>query len=239
MTTYRFEPIGRINSCFTEKFGIPRQPNLVPEAEAHLEIAPPFQQAEAFRELEHFSHLWVLFVFHHCYERPWRPTVRPPRLGGNRRVGVFASRSGFRPNAIGQSVVVLKGIETGRGLLRLHLGGVDLLNGTPVLDIKPYLPYADAIPDARSGYAPDQPAPTEVHFTRAAEQACAGLDAARYPNLKRLITGLLAQDPRPAYKDSCEKKTFGMRLWDLNVRFTAEAGQIVVAGVEPPADEGI
>ena len=236
MTVYRFEAIGRISSCFTEKFGIPRQPNLVPEAEAHLEMAPSFQQAEGFRELEHFSHLWILFVFHQCYERPWHPTVRPPRLGGNRRVGVFASRSGFRPNAIGQSVVALKGIETAKGRIRLHLGGIDLLDGTPVLDIKPYLPYADSIPVARSGYAPEPPQPREVHFSLQAEQACADLDTFRYPNLRKVVAGLLSQDPRPAYKNAGGERTFGMRLWDLNVRFTAADGRIVVTNIEAPSE---
>jgi tRNA-Thr(GGU) m(6)t(6)A37 methyltransferase TsaA len=236
MSAYSFKPIGRIHSCFTEKFGIPRQPNLVPEAWAILDILPAFQQVEAFRELDSFSHIWVVFVFHQCYKRPWKSTVRPPRLGGNRRVGVFASRSGFRPNAIGQSVVTLRNIERGNGRLQLHLGGIDLLDGTPVLDVKPYLPYADSIPDARSGYAPDAPTPRAVvHFSIEADQACDSLNAQRYPNLKKLIVGLLSQDPRPAYKNGGDQETFGMHLWDLNIRFRVEAGKTIVTSIETPA----
>ncbi|MFZ1986949.1 MAG: tRNA (N6-threonylcarbamoyladenosine(37)-N6)-methyltransferase TrmO [Desulfatitalea sp.] len=236
MNGFTFQPIGYIQSCFTEKFGIPRQPGLVPEARAVLEIIPPFDITEAFRGLNAFSHVWVLFVFHECHQHPWRATVRPPRLGGNRRVGVFASRSGFRPNAIGQSVVTLLGIERIKGALRLRLGGIDLLDGTPVLDIKPYLPYADAITDAMAGYAPDAPSGNkEVLFAAPAQQACATLDPASYPDLKQLIAGLLAQDPRPAYKDGDEAKQFGMRLWDLNIRFRVVGHQIVVESIGPHA----
>jgi len=226
---FTFQPIGTIRSCFSEKFGIPRQPRLVPAARAVLEIVPPFDKAEAFRGLDAFSHLWLIFVFHQCLAHPWKATVRPPRLGGNRRVGVFASRSGFRPNAIGQSAVQLLGIERKKGTLRLNLGGIDLLDGTPVLDIKPYLPYADAIPDATAGYAPEAPAGLKpVVFATPAEQACESANPAAYPDLKALITGLLAQDPRPAYKDGDEGKSYGMRLWDLNVRFRVDGDQIVV-----------
>ncbi|MDA8138078.1 MAG: tRNA (N6-threonylcarbamoyladenosine(37)-N6)-methyltransferase TrmO [Desulfobacteraceae bacterium] len=231
--SFAFEPIGWISSCFQEKFGIPRQPGLVPEACACLEIIPPYDQREAFRGLESFSHLWILFVFHECYGLAWKATVRPPRLGGNRRVGVFASRSGFRPNPIGQSVVRLLSIERKKGRLLLTLGGIDLLNATPVLDIKPYLPYADAIPDATAGYAPEAPAPKPVVFSDQAEQACRQADPTAYPNLRTLIIGLLAQDPRPAYKHSNAEKHFGMHLWDLNVRFWADGDQIVVEHIGP------
>ncbi len=219
---YCFEPIGLIRSCFTEKFGIPRQPNLV-EAHATLEILPPYHQAEAFRELDGFSHVWLIFVFHRCYQRPWKATVRPPRLGGNRRVGVFASRSGFRPNAIGQSAVSLLGLESGKGKLRLHLGGVDLLDGTPVLDVKPYLPYADSITGAQTGYAPMPAADLKVVFSPAAECSCRLLEQTAYPGLTRLIQAVLAQDPRPAYTGAETQRQYGVRLWDLNIRFQCEA----------------
>jgi tRNA-Thr(GGU) m(6)t(6)A37 methyltransferase TsaA len=230
---FAFQPIGTIRSCFTEKFGIPRQPGLVPEARAVLEIVPPFDKAEAFRGLDTFTHVWLVFVFHQCLTHPWKATVRPPRLGGNRRVGVFASRSGFRPNAIGQSAVRLLGIERKQGTLRLNLGGIDLLDGTPVLDLKPYLPYSDAIPDATAGYAPEAPAGAkEIVFSNSAEGALQGADPAAYPELKLLITGLLAQDPRPAYKGADEGKQFGMRLWDLNVLFRVGASHITVEAIE-------
>ena len=136
-TDFTFHPIGVIRSCFTEKFGIPRQPGLVPAARATLEVFSPYDRDEAFRNLDEFSHLWVIFVFHGIPAGKWRPTVRPPRLGGNRRTGVFATRSGFRPNPIGMSAVSLEGIRRHNGKLLLELSGIDLLDRTPVLDIKP------------------------------------------------------------------------------------------------------
>lgn len=223
MTAYTFAPIGQIHSCFKEKFGIPRQSGLVREARAKLEVFPPYQQMEAFRELDNFSHVWIIFVFHQCPRKQWRPTVRPPRLGGNRRVGVFASRSGFRPNPIGQSAVELEEIETRHGGVWLHLNGIDLLDGTPVLDIKPYLSYADHIPEARSAYATTAPrSETAVEFSDQAEKTCQQLEGPAYPQLKQLISNLLAQDPRPAYVADNKSRHFGMRLWDLNIRFLVE-----------------
>ena len=162
---FSFEPVGVIHSCFKEKFGIPRQPGLAPDARAVLELLPPYNRAEAVRGLEGFSHVWLSFIFHACLGEPWKPTVRPPRLGGNRRLGVFATRSTHRPNPIGLSAVELEKIEAAPGRVLLHLKGVDLLDGTPVLDIKPYLPYSDNIPGALGGFAPEMPAaPFEVSF---------------------------------------------------------------------------
>ena len=228
---FTFSPIGHIRSCFSEKFGIPRQPGLVPDARAVVDIEPTFQRIEAFQELEGFSHIWILFVFHQC-RSTWKPTVRPPRLGGNRRVGVFASRSGFRPNPIGQSVVELVSIEAGRGSLRLHIKGVDLMDGTPVLDIKPYLPYADCRPHARAGYAGDKPqAVKQVVFSPAATKACRELENDSRPNIGSLITGLLSLDPRPGYADTSEKRNYGMRLWDLDVKFSVDDNQFIVNDV--------
>ena len=228
MTTYPFEPIGIIRSCFKEKFGTPRQPGLVKEATAQVEILPPFQHQEAFRELGAFSHIWILFVFHQCIQSGWKTTVRPPRLGGNRRVGVFASRSGFRPNPIGQSAVALSSIELGAKRLYLHINGADLIDGTPVLDIKPYLSYADSLPQAKCGYAQDPPAAVRpVVFLEGAARTCRALES-RYPHLNRLITNLLAMDPRPGYKKPAEKREYGLRLWDVNIRFLIQENQVVV-----------
>lgn len=233
MSAYTFTPIGYIRSCFTEKFGIPRQPGLVPEAQALLQITAPFDQPEAFRGLETFSHVWLVFVFHAALDHKWKATVRPPRLGGNQRVGVFASRSGFRPNAIGQSVVPLLGIENKHKTIQLRLGGVDVLDGTPVLDIKPYLPYADSRPEATAGYAPASPEPgLTVRFSTRAAMQCDTLDPMRYPALKSLISELLRQDPRPAYKEADGQQVFGMRLWDLNVRFSVGGSEISVESIE-------
>lgn len=228
---FTFEPIGHIRSCFSEKFGIPRQPGLVPDAPAVVEIEPAFQRIEAFQALEGFSHIWILFVFHQC-RSTWKTTVRPPRLGGNRRVGVFASRSGFRPNPIGQSVVELVSIEAGRGSVRLHIKGVDLLDTTPVIDIKPYLPYADCQPHARAGYAGDKPQEAkQVLFSPAATKNCRHLENDSRPNLYRLITRLLSLDPRPGYADTSGKRNYGMRLWDLDIRFSVDGNQFVVNDV--------
>jgi tRNA-Thr(GGU) m(6)t(6)A37 methyltransferase TsaA len=231
MTSFTFRPIGTIRSCFPEKFGIPRQPGLAPDASAVLEIHRSYQNHEAFRHLELFSHIWVLFVFHRCLRKEWKATVRPPRLGGNRRVGVFASRSGFRPNPIGQSAVELLTIEKSPGKISLHLKGVDLLDGTPVLDIKPYLPYADSLPQARHGFAPGPPPKAmAVRFSEQAAHTCRSLEAQSYPRLERLIVDLLALDPRPGYAP--EKNTFGMRLWDLNIRFEIHDDHIEVTSIE-------
>jgi len=237
MKSFVLEPIGMIRSCFMEKFGIPRQPGLVPEARATLEIFKPFNQKEAFRELDDFSHIWLLFIFHGLNQKQWHPTVRPPRLGGNRRIGVFATRSGFRPNPIGQSVVSLLRIDTTEGKIVLHLGGVDLLDGTPVIDIKPYVPYVDNIPQARAGYAAKPPSgKLSVSFSKTAEQACRRLDPAKYPELKALIINLLCQDPRPAYKENSVKRTYGVRLWDLNVKFSVTGQSAVVTAIELAED---
>jgi tRNA-Thr(GGU) m(6)t(6)A37 methyltransferase TsaA len=235
MNTYSFRPIGTIHSCFPEKFGIPRQPGLAPDATAALEIHRPYLNQEAFRDLERFSHVWILFVFHRCLRSEWKATVRPPRLGGNRRVGVFASRSGFRPNPIGQSAVELVSIEKTPGNITLHLRGVDLLDGTPVLDIKPYLPYADNLPLARNGFAPGPPPKTTpVRFSDQAAETCRLLEAQTYHRLERLITDLLALDPRPGYAPGSKKRSFGMRLWDLNIRFEVHDDHIAVTAIEQP-----
>ncbi|MES9992330.1 MAG: tRNA (N6-threonylcarbamoyladenosine(37)-N6)-methyltransferase TrmO [Candidatus Thiodiazotropha sp.] len=230
---YEFHPIGRIHSCFKEKFGIPRQSRLIAEAEAHLEILPPYNRPEAFRELAEYSHLWIIFVFHATKDE-WRPRVRPPRLGGNKRVGVFASRSPVRPNPIGLSVVDLLHLELSNNKVVLHLGGVDLLHGTPVLDIKPYLPYVDAIPEAKSGYAPSAPGEAiELSYSSAAEDMLERLPAAQAQRLKTLIQRILENDPRPAYMDEAKRDHFGMRLFDFNIRWKLQDGSYLVTEVQP------
>ena len=159
--SYFVSPIGYIRSCFKEKFAIPRQPQLAPAARGVLELLPPFDGGEAVEGLEQVSHVWLLFLFHQALEDKPRLKVRPPRLGGNRSLGVFATRATHRPNGIGQSVVRLEKVEPGR----LWLSGIDLLDGTPVLDIKPYVPYADAVADARNAIAEAPPAPIPVQWS--------------------------------------------------------------------------
>jgi tRNA-Thr(GGU) m(6)t(6)A37 methyltransferase TsaA len=231
--TLTCEPIGTIHSCFKEKFGIPRQPGLVPEATASLEIHSPYDREEAFRGLERFSHIWVLFIFHGLARGSWRPTVRPPRLGGNERIGVFATRSGFRPNPIGLSAVRLNGLIREAGSLLLRIAGVDFLDQTPVLDIKPYLPYADSLPSASGGFAQTPPGRDfEVVFSAAAEAACRRFSS-RLPQLRALVTGILKGDPRPGYyHEKPVKRDFGMRLYDLDVRWECAGDTVTVLSIE-------
>ncbi|POY39058.1 tRNA (N6-threonylcarbamoyladenosine(37)-N6)-methyltransferase TrmO [Solitalea longa] len=221
MTPFSFQPIGIVHSPFKEKFGIPRQPGLAPSSTAVIELVPPFNLTETVEGLSQFSHVWVTFVFHATAERGWTPTVRPPRLGGNEHVGVFATRSTHRPNPIGLSVAELGKIETENGKVLIQLRNIDLMDGTPVLDIKPYLPYADAIPGAKGGYASDAPSQKlSVRFSAKAET-----DLQTNPQLKQLITEIISLDPRPAYKSAkADEKIYGIAIGDVDVKFTIESG---------------
>lgn len=213
--SYSVSPIGFVRSCFKEKFAIPRQPQLAPAARGVLELLPPFDSGDAVIGLEQVSHVWLLFLFHQALEDKPRLKVRPPRLGGNRSVGVFATRATHRPNGIGQSVVKLEKVEANR----LWLSGIDLLDGTPVLDIKPYVPYADALPDARNTMAAEAPVLIEVQWSEPA-LAAAHTEALRLGEpLVELIEQCLAQDPRPAYQVPEPTRRYGTRLWDIEVRW--------------------
>ncbi len=199
-----------------------------------MHLLPPYNQADAVRGLEAFSHLWVLFVFHQTMEGGWRPTVRPPRLGGNARMGVFATRSTFRPNPIGMSLVELKGVRCHKDQVILQLGSLDLVDGTPVVDIKPYLPFAEALPDASASYAQQAPqAEMTVSFTPETQAQLFALEK-RYPHLKAFICEVLAQDPRPAYRKEEEAgKTYAVWLLDFNVRWRVIPSGFEVFSLEP------
>ncbi|EPC03013.1 hypothetical protein L861_22135 [Litchfieldella anticariensis FP35 = DSM 16096] len=230
-SSFTLDAIGRIESDYPDKFGIPRQPGLVRASRARLVLLPPYDDPLTVRALEDFSHLWLTFVFHRSPTR-WTPLVRPPRLGGNAKVGVFASRSTHRPNRLGLSLVELTGIDTSKGV-RLGLRGHDLLDGTPVLDIKPYLPWAESLPEARTGFAPEAPPQRPVVFTSEVEAMLAARSDG--DSLRELITQVLAQDPRPAYRNGVEDRRYGLRLRDVDVRFRAEAdasGEIILRVVE-------
>ncbi len=225
-------PIGYMQSCFREKFGAPRQAGLVPAAAGTIVLEPPFHAPEMVRGLEAYSHIWMIFLFHECAGRPWRPTVRPPRLGGNRRMGVLATRSGFRPNPVGMSAVALSGIRCTPEGIFIAVHGVDVIEGTPILDIKPYLPYADGIAEAQ---APVKPDTVPVTFSPEAAASAEQFEASGYPGLVPLVTGVLAQDPRPAYDAGRQReKTYGMRIYDLNVSWEPREAGIHVTGIDGP-----
>lgn len=232
---YNVAPVGFVRSCFKEKFAIPRQPQLAPAARGVLELVAPFDQGDAVQGLEQVSHVWLLFLFHMALQDKPRLKVRPPRLGGNQSTGVFATRATHRPNGIGQSVVKLEKVEAGR----LWLSGIDLLDGTPVLDIKPYVPYADIIDGATNGMASTAPVliPVQWHDS-ALSQAHAHALRLDEP-LVALIEQCLAQDPRPAYQIPTPERRYGARFWDVDVRWHYPSpGVIRVLEVVPAANVG-
>ncbi|MFV9685109.1 tRNA (N6-threonylcarbamoyladenosine(37)-N6)-methyltransferase TrmO [Pseudomonas sp. NY15367] len=222
-------PVGIVRSCFKEKFAIPRQPHLAPAARGVLELLPPFDQGDAVQGLEQVSHVWLLFLFHQALEDKPRLKVRPPRLGGNQSVGVFSTRATHRPNGIGQSVVRLERVEPDR----LHLSGIDLLDGTPVLDIKPYVPYADAVTDARNEMADAPPPLIPVDWQDDALAAARSHGLRLDEPLVALIEQCLAQDPRPAYQQPQPERRYGARFWDLDVHWHyPQPGRIRVLDVQ-------
>ncbi len=234
MQPIEFQPIGLIHSGYKEKFGIPRQPGLVHSVGATLELLPPYGNRESVRGLEMASHIWLLFLFSECVDKGWSPTVRPPRLGGNQRIGVFATRSPFRPNPIGLSPVRLDGIRFEGDRVLLDISGADLLDQTPVFDIKPYLPYSDRIDSATFELAEriellDLP----VHFSEQAEHLCSDYECRRQEPLRHQIEDLLRCDPRPAYQKKQADRVYGIRLHDLNIRWSIDQNQIRVLEILP------
>ncbi|MGA0845330.1 MAG: tRNA (N6-threonylcarbamoyladenosine(37)-N6)-methyltransferase TrmO [Luteolibacter sp.] len=212
----KLESIGVIRSCYDEKFGTPRQPGLCPSAWGELVFHSHMRSLESIRGLDGFSHIWLIFGFHQSADRGWSPTVRPPRLGGNRRVGVFASRATFRPNPIGLSLVKLDEIDASHiDAPVLKLSGIDLVDGTPVYDIKPYLAYAEAVPEAAAGYAAEEIARFPVIIEASASAVYDSLD----PRSQQIIRESLSLNCRPAAHAADDTKTYGVRLCGHNVRF--------------------
>ena len=222
-------PIARVSSPYKEKFAIPRQANLVNAAYGKVIFNGKANNSELLRGIEQFSHLWLIFIFHETQNRGWKPLVKPPRLGGNKKLGVLATRSTFRPNPVGMSVVKLEQVEhLENGQVELHISGLDLLDETPIIDIKPYIPYADAFPCANAGFAQSEPS-TSLSVTYLKQ---AKLDLQKYsktyPELALLITQVLAQDPRPAYKQyQTDEKVYGMKLYDLNIQWQMKSQKVV------------
>ena len=225
--TFTMHPVAHIESDFAEKFGIPRQSGLVDALRARVVFEPPYRDPSALRGIEQFSHIWLLWQFTQAMREGWSPTVRPPRLGGNTRVGVFATRSPFRPNPIGLSCVRLERVEwdTPQGPV-LHVSGADLMDGTPIYDIKPYVPYTDSHPEAAEGFAPpDTGRLLRVDIPEELLSRVPGEDRAA-------LEGVLAQDPRPAYQRDPER-VYGFPFAGMEVRFRVADGVLRVTDIRP------
>lgn len=216
---FNFPAIGLVHSCFKEKFGIPRQPGLAPLACAEIELLPPYNDPAAFEGLEGCTHLWIQFVFHANKHEEWKAKVKPPRLGGNKTLGVFATRSPNRPAPIGLSVVRYRGIVEREGKLLVQISGVDILEGTPVLDIKPYVPYVDCVLEAENNFAAAPPELIAVDIPAALMAICVAYWQRTGTDLAGLITQILQQDPRPQYQQPEPERVYGMKLLDLDVRW--------------------
>lgn len=216
--------IARIHNAYDGKFGVPRQSGLVEEVVSTIVFEPEYRIPEALRGIEAFSHLWLIWAFDRTERETWSPTVRPPRLGGNQRVGVFATRSPYRPNAIGLSCVRLLGTEKGNGGTVLKVAGADLVNGTPIYDIKPYLPYADCRPEATGGFtdrAEKRRVDVEIPGEMAGRMDAAGLQA---------LKAVLREDPRPAYQEDPER-VYAFEFGGKHVEFRVEKGLLTVTEI--------
>ncbi len=220
------KPIAYIYTDFKTKFGLPRQSGLVKEITGKIVFQKEYSIAEAFKGLEDFSHIWILWEFSEAKKETWKPTVRPPLLGGNKRMGVFATRSPFRPNSIGLSCVKLEKVDydTVLGTV-LYVSGCDLMNGTPIYDIKPYLPYCDSVPDAVGGF-------TETLGERKLQVNISDELFGRVPEENREeLLGVLQGDPRPSYQ-SDPKREYGFNFADFEVRFTVDGKELTVTEVK-------
>ncbi len=220
--TFPLQTIAHIRTDFPSKFGVPRQSGLIDALKAAIVFEPPFRNPDAFRGLEGYSHIWLIWQFSQVAGSDWSPTVRPPRLGGNTRMGVFATRSPFRPNRIGLSCVRLEKVElsTAKGPV-LHVSGADLVDGTPIYDIKPYLPYTDSHPDAKGGFALQTRAGSlEILFPDSLLNQVP-------PAQREGLLAVLAQDPRPAYQKD-PHRVYGMAYADFEIRFTVDGSRLTV-----------
>lgn len=226
METYEVKMIARIHTDFTEKFGVPRQSGLIPELRGKIVFEPEFRNPDAVRGLEDFTHLWLIWQFSQAVRSTWSPTVRPPRLGGNQRMGVFATRSPFRPNAIGLSSVVLEKVALDPQLGPvLYVRGADLMDGTPIFDIKPYLPYADSHPEATGGFTDGLERPLLT-------VECPPALLEKIPASSReALLAVLANDPRPRYQDDPER-IYGIAFGGVNVKFRVAGETVFVTSVE-------
>lgn len=220
------KPIARIHTDFSEKFGVPRQAGLAPSLTGKIVFEPEYRNIRAVRELDGFSHIWLIWEFSQCSDSKFSPTVRPPRLGGNRRVGVFASRSPFRPNRLGLSCVKIEKIETdGENAPIITVSGVDMTDGTPIYDIKPYIPIADCIPTASEGYT------AQTKEYKISVRCDENLLSIIPENKRQALLELLSNDPRPAYNDE-EGKEYGVTFAGFNIRFKYENNSLSVTQIK-------
>ncbi|MGE8625420.1 tRNA (N6-threonylcarbamoyladenosine(37)-N6)-methyltransferase TrmO [Acinetobacter schindleri] len=235
MTELTIPVIGIMKSPYKEKFGIPRQPNLV-EVESYIEMQAPYNDLLAFEGIEEFSHLWLLWQFHDNKNQEnskFRPQVRPPRLGGNQKIGVFATRSMYRPSPIGLSVVKLKEVKKVGKTVRVYVTGSDLLEGTPIVDIKPYIHYSDAVMEAQSGYAQEEPVRKYVVWSEQAELEREQLVQTKglSEQVIRELAEVLSLDPRPAYQEDPER-IYGMHFADFNIKFIVNETSVLIVEIE-------
>jgi len=231
-TSFTFSTIGIVHSCYKEKFGIPRQPGLVTESSARIELIPPYNRLDTLEGLSDFSHIWVQFIFHACLTEKWKAKVRPPRLGGKEKLGVFATRATHRPNPIGLSVIKIGRIYQEDKKVYIDLYGADLLDGTPVLDIKPYLPYADSIPDSKGGFAPTPTQTKNVLFSAEATSQCERYENLHNREITTLIKQIIEQDPRPSYLSEQIDREHGITLWDVNIKWCARNDHLEILRIE-------
>jgi len=250
MSSHTLPVIGYHRSPLSQKFGAPRQPNLV-AVPSIIEMLPPYADPAAFVGLADFSHIWISWQFHknrsEAADAPFRTQVRPPRLGGNQKIGVFASRSMYRPSGLGLSVVALESVDVVDGRVRLYIHGADMIDGTPIVDIKPYIRYSDALFDAVSGFAPEPPTPMTVTVSKSAAQQfadcviAADSDSAYVPLLASdlaHINALIAQDPRPAYRRDEVGTPFIMRYKNVDVQFClTDTGALQIMQIQPYAND--
>ena len=235
MTELTIPVIGIMKSPYKEKFGIPRQPNLV-EVESYIEMQGPYNDLLAFEGIEEFSHLWLLWQFHDNKNQEnskFRPQVRPPRLGGNQKIGVFATRSMYRPSPIGLSVVKLKEVKKVGKTVRVYVTGSDLLDGTPIVDIKPYIHYSDTVTEAQSGYAQEEPVRKYVVWSEQAELEREQLVQTKglSEQVIRELAEVLSLDPRPAYQEDPER-IYGMHFADFNIKFIVNETSVLIVEIE-------
>ncbi|MCK5539120.1 MAG: tRNA (N6-threonylcarbamoyladenosine(37)-N6)-methyltransferase TrmO [Bacteroidales bacterium] len=228
---FTIETIGIIHSCYKDKFAIPRQAGLVSAATAYIELLAPYNDIEITKGIEDFSHLWLSFIFHKHINKGWNTTVKPPRLDGKQRFGVFATRASFRPNPIGLSLVEFDSIEQKEGKLFIHIKGADLMDQTPIIDIKPYVPYSDSIMDAKGGFT-DHIKEEKLHilFSPEAEHDCQ-MAIKKYPQIKDFVSQLLALDHRAYYYKKIDK-VYSTKVYDYDLKWHIVGTEVVVMSLQ-------